>query len=752
MAYDGSIRIDTSIDSKGFNAGLRNMAGGLKNLAAVIGVAFGTAAIVAFGKSAVDAASELSSAMVGLRSVVEGTGRSFPEAKKFIDEYIADGLVPVMNATAAYKNLLMRGYDTSQIQQVMNALKDSASFGRQASLTLGQAVQSATEGLKNENSILVDNAGVTKNVSLMWRDYAASIGTTAGALTKEQKIQAEVAGIMQETRFQTGDAAKLSGTYEGQVAALSVSFMNLKVAVGNMIIPIVQRVLPYIKAAIDTLVIFFNKAAQIVNLLLGTNVSLASTEAGINNIVGSTDAAATAQDKLAKSTKKSADAAKGSLAAFDELNVLQKNTTDESTIPDATSPNIPSTIDPILTEEGKGSNLDEFADKVERFKKKMLEFLQPVLDAFNRLKEALKPLGETLWSGLKWAWDNILVPLGKWTISELLPKLLDLIAAGATLLNTALVALKPLWMWFWDNVLKPAAEWTGQAIVDVLTWLTDRLNDLSKWISENPEEFQTFVDKILEIAAPVLFLWPKLYKAASDAWDWIVEKWNNAGEWFNKNVIEPIGKWFKETWDNIKKWAGDTWQNIVDKWNNAGKWFKDLGDFIWDSFLTVLDKIKFGFIDTFNGVKDFVKNSVNTIIDFVNGMINAITSGINGVINGLNSLSITIPSWVPTYGGSSWGMNIPLVSVPQIPRLATGAVIPPNAAFAAILGDQRNGRNLEAPEGLIRQIIQEEIGNIHTDVTINFSGSLAALVRELKPYVDRENTRIGSSLIRGVAT
>ena len=66
----------------------------------------------------------------------------------------------------------MRGYSIDQIEQTMIALKDSSAFGRQASLSLGDAVQSATEGLKNENSIIVDNAGVTKNVAKMWEDYA----------------------------------------------------------------------------------------------------------------------------------------------------------------------------------------------------------------------------------------------------------------------------------------------------------------------------------------------------------------------------------------------------------------------------------------------------------------------------------------------------------------------------------------------------------------------------------------------------
>ena len=62
-------------------------------------------------------------------------------------------------------------------------------------------------------------------------------------------------------------------------------------------------------------------------------------------------------------------------------------------------------------------------------------------------------------------------------------------------------------------------------------------------------------------------------------------------------------------------------------------------------------------------------------------------------------------------GGKTFGFNIGTITAPQIPLLATGAVIPPNAPFTAVLGDQRNGRNLETPENLLRQIVREESGN-----------------------------------------
>ncbi len=144
------------MNTQDFDRGMNKMTGTLKKFGRMVTAAFGTAAIVNFAKEAVNAASDLSNAWQGLQSIVEGQGRSFSKAKKFINDYISDGLVPLENAVTAYKNLAARGYDDEQIQKTLVALKDAAAFGRQASYSLGDAVTSATEGLKNENSILVN--------------------------------------------------------------------------------------------------------------------------------------------------------------------------------------------------------------------------------------------------------------------------------------------------------------------------------------------------------------------------------------------------------------------------------------------------------------------------------------------------------------------------------------------------------------------------------------------------------------------
>ena len=80
----------------------------------------------------------------------------------------------------------------------------------------------------------------------------------------------------------------------------------------------------------------------------------------------------------------------------------------------------------------------------------------------------------------------------------------------------------------------------------------------------------------------------------------------------------------------------------------------------------------------------------------------------NIIAEKLNSLRIDIPDWVPKVGGKKLGFNIPTWTPGQIPYLATGAVIPPNREFMAVLGDQKHGNNIEAPESLLRKIVREE--------------------------------------------
>ena len=206
-----------------------------------------------------------------------------------------------------------------------------------------------------------------------------------------------------------------------------------------------------------------------------------------------------------------------------------------------------------------------------------------------------------------------------------------------------------------------------------------------------------------------------------------------------------------DTWDSIKQKASDIWNGITGILQGfddflSGIFTQDfqeqfgvMGDIL-EGFWSSVEHIWSGIKNTFSGIINFIKNvftlnwkgawqsvidifsgifetlggiatmPLNTIIGVVNTIIRAIASGLNAVIRMLNRIHFTIPSWVPGFGGNSFGFSISTITPPTIPYLASGAVIPPNKEFMAVLGDQKYGNNIEAPEGLIRRIVREETG------------------------------------------
>ena len=331
----GEIDLSLILNSDKFNSQLQNVDGlankasskistSLSKIGKAVAVAFSVTAITKFGKECLNVATETSNAWIGLNSILVGQGKSFEKAKSFINDYISDGLVPLNNAVTAYKNLAARGYSSDQIEKTMTALKNSATFGRQSTYSLGEAVQTASEGLKNENSILVDNAGVTKNVAKMWEDYAKSIGKSTNNLTQQEKIQAEVNGILAETKFQSNNAAIYTNTYSGKVAMLNQAFTNMKTAIGNVIQPIAKLLVPIITAATNAITKLFTALAGLLSLFGLKADSVETVSSGIESVASSADNASNAVEGIGDSASKSAKKAKKALqtAGFDEIDKL----------------------------------------------------------------------------------------------------------------------------------------------------------------------------------------------------------------------------------------------------------------------------------------------------------------------------------------------------------------------------------------------------------------------------------------------
>nr|DAH26217.1 MAG TPA: minor tail protein [Caudoviricetes sp.] len=257
-----------------------------------------------------------------------------------------------------------------------------------------------------------------------------------------------------------------------------------------------------------------------------------------------------------------------------------------------------------------------------------------------------------------------------------------------------------------------------------------------------------------------------------------------------KNIIDGFGKFFKGVFtgdmklavEGIKQiWEGmkQSWNAIVssikDAWNMFITWlqsrspllaaiFQTYGSFISGLYKSIKQWLS-GIIEfvsgvftgdwtkAWEGVKDIFKGIWNGIITVVEYAINFIINGINLLISALNTIHFEVPDWVPIIGGKSFGISIPLVSQVALPRLAEGAVIPPNREFMAVLGDQKNGTNIETPlETMVqafRMAMNESGGGRSQTIILQLNGREFA--RAVYKANNDETQRVGLKLA-GVKT
>lgn len=220
------------------------------------------------------------------------------------------------------------------------------------------------------------------------------------------------------------------------------------------------------------------------------------------------------------------------------------------------------------------------------------------------------------------------------------------------------------------------------AIAAVVVWIVAKWTSIKEWISKTISSIDAAFEQFLA----------NVEEGVAAAVDWVIEKWT------------AVKDWFSGLWEKVSSGAVAAWDGIKSAFKSVPEWFQS-------KFRDAWQKVKDVFSTggrIWSGIKEGVESTFHTVV-------NAIIRGMNTIIavpfNKINSMLNTIRN--AHFLGISpfqnmWGVN-PL-PVPQIPMLARGAVIPANRQFLAVLGDQRNGNNLEAPESLLRQIVREEAG------------------------------------------
>lgn len=260
---------------------------------------------------------------------------------------------------------------------------------------------------------------------------------------------------------------------------------------------------------------------------------------------------------------------------------------------------------------------------------------------------------------------------------------------------------------WWEDTAYEDGEFTMQGLLDGI-W--EKIKDIGKWIDEHI--FQPFIDgfkKAFGIHSPSTVMKEQGGYIIDGLKKGIEDKIQSV-----KDTFDKIKKKILDVWDETKKKTNEKWSeiksNTSSKWSDMKKTASGTFDTIKSKIVTSWNTVKQQTSNIWNQIANVVKKPINSIIGFVNGMISGIVSGMNTVIRTLNKVKISIPSWIPGYGGKSFGFNLSTISAPKIPYLAKGAVFEGGNPYLAVVNDQPKGQtNIEAPLKTIQMALREEL-------------------------------------------
>lgn len=515
MAADsaGQIGLDLVINQQQFNKQL----GGIQNLAKKTGKmlagAFAVKGLTSFAKDCI----ELGSNLTEVQNVVDVV---FPTMNKKVNEFAQNaastfGLSETMakkftGTFGAMANAF--GFSEKESYKMSTALTglagDVASF---YNISQDEAFTKLKSVFSGETETLKDLGIVMTQTALDQYALANGFGKTTSAMTEQEKVALRYAFVQQQLQNATGDFSRTSDQWANQIRILSLQFDSLKASIGQGLINLFLPIVKVINTVLGKLMTLANAFKSFTAMIMGkktsgASVSLDKTATSAGKVSNSLNNATSSANKLNKSTKKVGDTAKktakkiSGLMGFDQINKLT-----ETKGSSGSKSSTPSSGTGSAAGGASGGNVDmgSLPKGEDEKATKLGKGYDNLRKAIDKLRVAFSAFSKVAIGAFKWIWKNMLVPLGKWTMQKLAPKLIELLAAALNVLTAVCKALQPLWQWAWDHLFKPLANFVGDAIIGFLDLLVKGLNGLANWINKHQGEVQAITVAFLGFNAAV---------------------------------------------------------------------------------------------------------------------------------------------------------------------------------------------------------------------------------------------------------
>ena len=521
----------------------------------------------------------------------------------------------------AYKmseQLTQLGYDISSFQDI----------------SVEEAMQKLQSGLSGELEPLRRIGYDLSQAKLEATALELGITKTVSSMTQAEKAQLRYYAIMTQVTQQQGDMARTLDDPANQMRVLTAQFQQAARSIGNIFMPAVQAVLPYLIAMTKVV----RELADAIASFAGFKpLEVDESKGSIASVADDTSAS---MDDAAKSAKK----LKSYMLGFDELNVINP---DEG---GSASGSLENPLDEFAFELPEydflsGATNDKVNSIVETVKSKFQTLVNkvkeidfsPMIESLKGAASALEPIVSTLFGAFEWGLEEIVFPLIKWVVENLVPVTIDQWTATFELLdaviNPVIEGVKEL-----KTDIEPIVEWIGALIINIMEGTTSIFNKLTEVVKEKSPEITGIITgigdiisavwKILEpIASAIQYIvglvfdlvgkllandlaviietvsslidiiagiftgdwdrvwsgivnlfeatWTHLRDTISAFWDFLVGLFTPIATWFYDNVILPVGDFFKGLWEAVAGFFTNLWDDIVGIWTSVATWFND---------------------------------------------------------------------------------------------------------------------------------------------------------------------------------
>ena len=573
------------------------------------------------------------------------------------------------------KNLTQLGYDISSFYN----------------LDIGDAMEKLQSGLAGELEPLRRIGYDLSQAKLEATAAELGIDKAVSSMTQAEKAMLRYYAIMTQVTTVQGDMARTLDQPANQMRVLKAQLEMLGREIGNVFMPLLQKLLPYGIAITKVL-------REIVSGIAGlTGFEMPEiADTGIDSLASGSEDTASALDDAAKAAKK----LKSYTLGFDELNVI--NPDSESTDGDSAI----GAFDFELPEynflgnatneriEGIIAQIKELLEPIERLIDKTVDWakeldLEPISESFGNMSSSIKMDLAMVGDVFDWVYTEVLLPLAEWVIESGLPAAFNVIAEAAravyNVLKPVIEGIKEL-----KPVLEPIISWVGDVVITILEEVAGVFEKLAQVFTERGDDIKGIITGIGEILGtlwvilqPIIeTIIPNLKGAFKTLGDFLATIVNAiidvlggivdfvagvlTGDWeraWDGIVAIFSGIWdavvgiVDFAWENIKSSAKTSWNSITKFFEPIGKWFKEkvidpvVGFFkgLWDSVSGFFENLWKDIKAIWKAVATwFDEKVIQPVVNFFAPIVETISQFFYGCWLIIQAVWVTVSTWFDT--------------------------------------------------------------------------------------------------------